>query len=61
MQTSGKRFLPGFGLTLGSSLFYVCLILLLPLSALVVQLSDMTWQQYWAVISYPQVVAAYKV
>ncbi|WP_272516580.1 sulfate/thiosulfate ABC transporter permease CysT [Providencia sp. PROV209] len=61
MQTSGKRFLPGFGLTLGSSLFYVCLILLLPLSSLVVQLSDMTWQQYWAVISYPQVVAAYKV
>jgi sulfate transport system permease protein len=42
-------------------LFFVCLILLLPLSALVVQLSDMTWQQYWAVISYPQVVAAYKV
>lgn len=61
MRKSGKRFLPGFGLTLGSSLFFICLILLLPLSALVVQLSDMTWQQYWAVISYPQVVAAYKV
>lgn len=61
MRKSGKRFLPGFGLTLGSSLFYTCLILLLPLSALVVQLSEMTWQQYWAVISYPQVVAAYKV
>ncbi|EKT64295.1 sulfate/thiosulfate ABC transporter permease CysT [Providencia burhodogranariea] len=61
MRKSGKRFLPGFGLTLGSSLFYTCLILLLPLSALVIQLSEMTWQQYWAVISYPQVVAAYKV
>ncbi|AVL75861.1 sulfate/thiosulfate ABC transporter permease CysT [Providencia rettgeri] len=61
MSRSGKRFLPGFGLTLGSSLFYTCLILLLPMSALVIQLSDMTWQQYWAVISYPQVVAAYKV
>lgn len=61
MRNSGKRFLPGFGLTLGSSLFYTCLILLLPLSALVIQLSEMTWQQYWAVISYPQVVAAYKV
>ncbi|HGM9912313.1 TPA: sulfate/thiosulfate ABC transporter permease CysT [Providencia stuartii] len=61
MRKSGKRFLPGFGLTLGSSLFYTCLILLLPLSALVVQLSEMTWQQYWDVISYPQVVAAYKV
>ncbi len=61
MRKSGKRFLPGFGLTLGSSLLYTCLILLLPLSALVIQLSEMTWQQYWAVISYPQVVAAYKV
>lgn len=61
MNRPGKRFLPGFGLTLGSSLFYTCLILLLPMSALVIQLSEMTWQQYWAVISYPQVVAAYKV
>lgn len=61
MRNSGKRFLPGFGLTLGSSLFYTCLILLLPLSALVIQLSEMTWQQYWTLISYPQVVAAYKV
>ena len=61
MNRSGKRFLPGFGLTLGSSLFYTCLILLLPMSALVIQLSEMTWQQYWAVISYPQVVAANKV
>ncbi|NRN28733.1 sulfate/thiosulfate ABC transporter permease CysT [Photorhabdus heterorhabditis] len=58
---SSKRVLPGFGLSLGSSLFYTCLILLLPLSALVVQLSSMTWEQYWQVIANPQVVAAYKV
>ncbi|MBS9434621.1 sulfate/thiosulfate ABC transporter permease CysT [Photorhabdus hainanensis] len=58
---SSKRVLPGFGLSLGSSLFYTCLILLLPLSALVVQLSSMTWEQYWLVIANPQVVAAYKV
>ncbi len=35
--------------------------LLLPLSALVMQLAQMTWQQYWDVITNPQVVAAYKV
>jgi len=34
---------------------------LLPLSALVMQLAQMTWQQYWDVITNPQVVAAYKV
>jgi len=39
----------------------VCLILLLPLSALVMQLSQMSWAQYWEVITNPQVVAAYKV
>ncbi|MDC9594128.1 sulfate/thiosulfate ABC transporter permease CysT [Xenorhabdus sp. IM139775] len=61
MWGASKRVLPGFGLSLGCSLFYVCLILLLPLSALVVQLSSMTWEQYWQVIVNPQVVAAYKV
>ncbi|WP_099139780.1 sulfate/thiosulfate ABC transporter permease CysT [Xenorhabdus hominickii] len=61
MWVSSKRVLPGFGLSLGCSLFYTCLILLLPLSALVVQLSSMTWTQYWQVIANPQVVAAYKV
>ncbi|KLU16658.1 MULTISPECIES: sulfate/thiosulfate ABC transporter permease CysT [Xenorhabdus] len=61
MWVFSKRVLPGFGLSLGCSLFYVCLILLLPLSALVVQLSSMTWEQYWQVIANPQVVAAYQV
>ncbi|HGN0269785.1 TPA: sulfate/thiosulfate ABC transporter permease CysT [Proteus mirabilis] len=59
--TASKRVLPRFGLSLGSTLFYTCLILLLPMSALVVQLSEMSWAQYWAVITHPQIVAAYKV
>ncbi|KAB7895794.1 sulfate/thiosulfate ABC transporter permease CysT [Rouxiella sp. S1S-2] len=61
MLLSTKRVLPGFTLSLGSSLLFVCLVLLLPLSALVIQLSHMTLAQYWAVVSDPQVVAAYKV
>ncbi|MGL4487195.1 MAG: sulfate/thiosulfate ABC transporter permease CysT [Yersinia sp. (in: enterobacteria)] len=60
-STSSRRVLPGFTLTLGSSLLYTCLILLLPLSALVMQVAQMSWAQYWAVITNPQVVAAYKV
>ena len=54
---SSRRVLPGFTLSLGTSLLFVCLILLLPLSALVMQLAQMSW----AVITNPQVVAAYKV
>ncbi len=53
--------LPGFTLSLGTNLLFVCLILLLPLSALVMQLAQMSWAQYWDVIRNPQVVAAYKV
>ncbi|MDX5630026.1 MULTISPECIES: sulfate/thiosulfate ABC transporter permease CysT [unclassified Brenneria] len=61
LSVASQRVLPGFALSLGSSLLFICLILLLPLSALAMQLADMSWAQYWAVISYPQVVAAYKV
>ena len=59
--TTTKRVLPGFGLSLGSSLFFTCLILLLPICALLMQLSQMTLAQYWEVITNPQIVAAYKV
>lgn len=59
--TPSKRVLPGFGISLGSSLFFTCLILLLPISALLMQLSQMTLAQYWEVITNPQVVAAYEV
>ena len=61
LSASSKRVLPGFTLSLGSSLLYTCLILLLPLSALVMQVAQMSWAQYWEVITNPQVVAAYKV
>ncbi|WAT01441.1 sulfate/thiosulfate ABC transporter permease CysT [Rouxiella chamberiensis] len=61
MLLSTKRVLPGFTLSLGSSLLFVCLVLLLPLSALIIQLSHMTLAQYWAVVTDAQVVAAYKV
>ncbi|UVK79409.1 MAG: sulfate/thiosulfate ABC transporter inner membrane subunit CysU [Sodalis sp. Ffu] len=56
-----KRILPGFGLSLGTSVLFVCLVLLLPLSALVMQLAQISWSQYWQVISSRELVAAYKV
>ena len=48
-------------MSLGFTLLYSGLILLLPLTALVLQLAQMSWAQYWQVITGPQVVAAYKV
>lgn len=56
-----KRVLPGFTLSLGISLLFVSLILLLPLTGLVVEVSGMSWQQFWFVVTDPRVVASYKV
>ena len=53
--------LPGFGLTFGISVLYLCLVILLPLSALLLYVSDMSWAQYWQAISDPRVVQTYKV
>lgn len=57
---NNKR-LPGFIVTFGSSVLFICLILLLPLSALVIQLSQISWIQYWDIITDPALLVAYKI
>jgi len=52
--------LPGFGLTLGLTLTYLSLIVLLPLATLVICTASMTFGDFWQIVSSPQVVAAYK-
>lgn len=59
--TPGKRVLPGFALSMGISLLFISLVLLLPITGLLIQTAGMSWQEYWAVISDPRVVASYKV
>ena len=53
--------LPGFGLSLGMSLLFVALILLLPLSGLALNLAQLTLADYWAIISDGQTLAALRV
>jgi len=55
-----KRVLPGFNITLGFTLFYLCLIVLIPLSALVLKTFTLTWEQFWAAVASPRVVASYQ-
>ena len=55
-----RRVLPGFNLTLGYTLFYLCLIVLIPLSALVFKTFTLTWEQFWAAVASPRVVASYQ-
>lgn len=60
-SNNSKRVLPGFTISLGSSLFFISLVILLPISGLVLQVASLSWQEYWAIISDPRVVATYKV
>lgn len=55
-----KRVLPGFGLTLGYTLFYLSIIVLIPLSALIFKTFELSWPQFWEAVSSPRVVASYK-
>ncbi len=52
--------LPGFGLSLGYTLFYLCLIVLIPLSAAFIRTSSLTWEQFWGIVTTPRVVASYQ-
>ena len=53
--------LPGFGLTLGYTLVYLTLIVLIPLSALFIKTQSGGWEHFWRAVSNPQVVASYRV
>lgn len=52
--------LPGFGLTLGYSLLYLSLIVLLPLSTLFFRTATMSWSRFWQTITDDRVIASYK-
>ncbi len=50
--------LPGFGLALGFTLFYLTLVVLIPLSATFLKTFTMTWEAFWTAVSSPRVVAS---
>ena len=58
---SSRSILPGFGLSLGFTIAYLSLIVLLPLSAVFLKTSGMTWTEFVAAASSPFVISAYKV
>lgn len=55
-----QNVIPGFGITLGFTLAYLGLIVLIPLSAVIWKTTDLTLAQFWATISEPRVVASLK-
>jgi sulfate transport system permease protein len=57
---SRKRVIPGLPLSLGYTLFYLTLIVLIPLGALALKTNQLTWRQFWETISDPIVVHSYQ-
>jgi sulfate transport system permease protein len=50
--------IPGFGLTLGFTLTYLSLIVLIPIALLILRTTQLSWEEYWAIASSERVVAA---
>ncbi|WP_144706936.1 MULTISPECIES: sulfate ABC transporter permease subunit CysT [unclassified Aminobacter] len=56
-----RRVLPGFPLSLGITLFYVTLIIALPIGALIFKAASLGPEEYWRIVSSPRAVASYRV
>lgn len=52
--------LPGFNLALGFTLLYLSLIVLIPLSAAFIRTAELTWSEFWTIVTTPRVVASYR-
>jgi sulfate transport system permease protein len=55
-----RNVLPGFGLTMGYTVLYLSLVVLIPLAALVLRSFSSGWGEFWAAATSTRVVAAYK-
>jgi sulfate transport system permease protein len=59
-QARTQRVLPGFGLSLGFTLAYLSLIVLIPLSAVFIRSASLSLGGFWEVVTSPRVLASYR-
>ena len=59
-RRAARRVLPGFRLTLGYTLVYLSLVVLIPLATLALKTLGMGWADFWEAVSSPRVVASYR-
>lgn len=60
MSEKHNNVLPGFNLSLGFTIFYLSLIVLIPLSAAFIKTSSLNFHEFWVAVASPRVVASYK-
>jgi sulfate transport system permease protein len=58
MSHAAARVLPGFGLTLGYTILYLSLIVLIPLSATFLRSTELGFERFWEVVTAPRVLAS---
>lgn len=56
-----RRVLPGFGLTMGITLLYATIVILLPIAAMILKTTELGWAEYWRQISQPRALATYQI
>lgn len=61
MQRQSKSVIPGFNISLGITLIYLSIIVLLPLVGLFIKSASGTWEQVWQAISNARVIHAFQV
>jgi sulfate/thiosulfate transport system permease protein len=59
-RSSANRVIPGFGLSLGFTIFYLALIVLIPLSAIFLKTFTMSWDAFWNAVTSERVMASYR-
>ena len=60
LRPKAHTVLPGFRVTLGFTLVYLCVVVLIPVAGLPIRTSSMGWAAFWRAVSDPRVVASYK-
>ncbi|HMV43156.1 MAG TPA: sulfate ABC transporter permease subunit CysT [Leptospiraceae bacterium] len=56
-----KSILPGFGISLGYTIFYLSIIVLIPIAGLFIRTSELSFNEFWSVITEERVLASYKI
>lgn len=59
-KRKSRSVLPGFGLSMGYTLLYLSLLVLIPLAALFIKASGLGWHALWQTVTDDRVIASYK-
>ncbi len=59
--SKNKSVLPGFGLSMGFTITYLCIIVLIPLAGVLIKTMGLSWGEFWDAVTNPRVLASYRV